>query len=492
MDQTRALRSAQELQLLASARMSPVLFHGKSMLPLFRDGDELTAVPAVWEDIQPGDIITYRLDDRFPTCRVMVKHGDHLVLGADNWRWARFEAWREDVLAQVVARQRDGVTLRHTDPEWVRHTQSALLHFRARNVVHQARSRAARLRYKVRERWISQQEGYRDLPSAIQVNLSAQCNLRCRMCPYLDIHTNPRAQRFMPRETFDKLLPVLKHVNTALFVGAGEPLFHKELLHFMQMTRDASASARIELTTNGTLLTKQVAAELIRLQVHKVHVSFDGLNEETVKAIRRGINYSRVLENIRALSELKRERGTQFPIIMINYMMGYGTYREFADFIPLARELGVREIQMLEIQPATAEDYADNMFHNLERDQGQLLRQALKTASYAGIQLHLPAVLKNACSHPYTPHIGEDGEVYPCCFLDYGGRQLYSEGHEVQMPVISFGNINKTPFREIWNSPGYVALRERLKVGDFPDYCHTCYKVREESADKVIQVLGPR
>jgi MoaA/NifB/PqqE/SkfB family radical SAM enzyme len=260
----------------------------------------------------------------------------------------------------------------------------------------------------------------------------------------------------------------------------------------MEKTRAASPTARIDITTNATLLTPEVASEMIRLGVHKVHISFDGLNEETVRAIRRGINYSRVLQNIRTLNQLKEEQNAFHPIIQINYMLGYGTYRELLDFIPLAKELGVREIQMLEMQPATEEDYADNMYNNLIRDEGQLLRQALKTASHAGIHLALPAVIKNACRHPYTPHIGEDGEVYPCCYLDYDGRQLYYDGQTVKLPTISFGNINRTPFVEIWNSPRYVELRKNLKAGNFSDYCHTCYKIREESADKVLQVLGPR
>jgi hypothetical protein len=42
MDQPHALRIAQELQVEASARLAPVLFHGKSMEPFFVYGDELT------------------------------------------------------------------------------------------------------------------------------------------------------------------------------------------------------------------------------------------------------------------------------------------------------------------------------------------------------------------------------------------------------------------------------------------------------------------
>lgn len=483
---------AQELQLQASARLEPVLFHGKSMLPFIEDGDELTIETVAWESIQPGDIITYRLADRFPTCRVASKQGDHLVLIADNWRGASYEAWREDVLGRVSALKRGNQTLRRTDAEWVRYAQGILLRRRARRTAARVRTQVARVRNKAEDAWVIWRKGYTELPRGIQINVSSRCNLHCRMCPYLEIHKNPNVQRYMTAETFTKLMPVVKDIGAVSFCGAGEPLFHKELLHFMEMTRQAGPQTHIELTTNATMLTREIAAELIRLRVRKVHLSLDGLHPETVTAIRRGIPHSRVLENIRGLAELKKETKSPFPILMINYMMGYGTYGEFADFILLARELGATEIQVLEMQPATAEDYADNMLNNLDRDQGRMLREAIKRASQAGIRLHLHGVVKDACYHPYTPHIGEDGEVYPCCFLDYDGRQLYSEGQEVRLEPISYGNINKTSFREIWNSPAYVELRTRDAVGDFPDYCRTCYNVRAETADKITQILGPR
>lgn len=492
MNQRQALLHAQELQLLASARLEPVLFHGKSMEPFFLDGDELWAEAVAWEEIRPGDIITYRLTDQFPTCRVMEKKGSHLLLSTDNWRWAHFEAWQEDVLGRIVARRRDGRILRHTDPEWTQTAQQLVLRYRARKLAKYVRARAGRVPFRLRERWLSWQTRYSELPYNIQVNVSSRCNLRCRMCPYLEIHKNPNVQHYMSRETFEKLLPVIRNTKAVAFVGAGEPLFNKDLVHFMELTRKASPDAQIEVTTNATMLTPHWAQALIRLRVHKVHLSFDGLNPETVESIRRGVRSSQVLQNIQRLAELKKEKESFFPILMINYMVGYGTYRELVDFIPLARELGVKEIQMLEIQPATADDYADNLFNNLKLDQGRLLRQALKRASHAGIQLHLPGVRPNSCTHPYIPHIGEDGEVYPCCYLDYDGRQLYYQGKEVKLPAVSFGNINRTNFREIWNSPAYRALRARNLVGDFPDHCRTCYNVRAETAEKVKQVLGPR
>lgn len=154
--------AAKELQLRASTQHEPVLFHGKSMLPFLEDGDELTVEPVAWEDIVPGDIITYRLDERFPTCRVASKQGDHLNLIADNWRGARFKAWRDDVLGRVAARRRGSEILRRTDTTWKQYGQGILLRRRARSAAARVRSQAARVRHKLRDSWLVWRKGLRN------------------------------------------------------------------------------------------------------------------------------------------------------------------------------------------------------------------------------------------------------------------------------------------------------------------------------------------
>jgi MoaA/NifB/PqqE/SkfB family radical SAM enzyme len=480
---------ARELQLEHSTKLGSVLFHGNSMLPFLRDGDELIVQPVAWESIRVGDIVTYRLDDRFPTCRVARRDGDKLVLRADN-RPASFQVWRQDVLGQVVSRTRGGRILRATDWEWRAATLARLGRHRLSGGMSRVRRRLRWARTRVRKRWLRLRHGYRELPPAIQFNVARPCNLHCRMCPYLELHSDESRARYMSVETFEKLLPVVPLLDRVHFSGSGEPTFNKDLTRFMRMVRERHPNKRIDLTTNGTRLTESLARELIDLPLYQVHVSFDGASPETVRAIRRGVDYSRVMANLRALDEQKRRLGRIHPIVMVNYMTGYGTYREIVDFVRLAKEVGVREIQLLEMQPACAEDFSDNLLNNLERDRGKALREAVKLAESYGIQIHLPITQRNACYYPTIPHIGEDGEVYACCFLDYDGRQLYSEGRVVQMPGISFGNAARSGFKQVWESEAFVELRTRDARGDFPEYCRACYNARIHTSEKVREVFG--
>jgi MoaA/NifB/PqqE/SkfB family radical SAM enzyme len=484
MDRDRAWRIAQEMRLGTG---ETALFHGNSMSPFLEDGDRLTVAPVAWSDIVPGDVVTYRLEDKFPTLRVVAKTPNKLWMIGDNWPNRRFEAWPEHILGRVVARTRSGSTVSADSLSWRARSQYALQTYRAGSAV----ARAKRLPERVASRLAKRRSQRFPRPPNVQVNVSSTCNLKCRMCPYLEVHQDPTHLEFMSPETFERILPIVVEIGAVHFSGSGEPLFNRRLFDFMALVRRAAPGASIDLTTNGTLLTEERARGLVELGVNKIHVSFDGLPERA-ETIRINVNGRKVIDNIRRLAEIKRAAGSRYPIVQINYMLGYGTYWDLVKFVQLGREIGVGEIQLLEMQPATAEDAADNLCRGTHHDQGAALKTALMLARYYNIALHLPTVTEGACYYPYNPHIAEDGEVYPCCYLDYDGRQLYHGGAEHRLPAVTFGNAARQPFDEIWGSADFVALRERNARGEFDAHCRVCYDIRHETAERVKEVLGLR
>ena len=123
----RARRIAQELQLSGSSNHQLAHFHGKTMLPFLREGDQMAVAPVAWEDIRVGDILTYRFLERYPTRRVTQIRRDELVLKGDSISGLpEFVVAREDVLGRAEARLRDGVWCRRSDWAWRRATYSAL------------------------------------------------------------------------------------------------------------------------------------------------------------------------------------------------------------------------------------------------------------------------------------------------------------------------------------------------------------------------------
>jgi signal peptidase I len=109
---------AKELQLELSSTQRTLYFHGESMRPFLVEGDEVVVEPVEWDAIRPGDVITYRYLERFPTRRVMRKSAAELQLWCENWPDRSFQAGRDDILGRAVARRRGEEWLHITDLAW--------------------------------------------------------------------------------------------------------------------------------------------------------------------------------------------------------------------------------------------------------------------------------------------------------------------------------------------------------------------------------------
>lgn len=483
---------ARELHLENSAALGAVEFHGRSMRPLLRDGDTLLVEAAPWESLRPGDLIVYRFDDRYPALRIAEKLADKLFLTADNWPSPVFEAWRDDVLGRVTGFRRDGREVGSDAAAWRRAAALARLKYRYGRAKTLVRRKLRALVKRARAHVAALRAGMAGMPEALQLNVSSVCNLTCRMCPYLGVHQDDAYLTFMSLETFERLLPTIAAVGAVHFSGSGEPLYNKHVLGFMDRVRTKCPKAHVSLITNGTLLRRDVAAEIVRLGVDSVTISIDGATATTVESIRRNSDFELIVENVRYLSELKRERGSVRPRLFANYMTGYGTYRELPDFIRLAKSIGIEEVRLLEIQPSCAEDVVDNLVEGVRQDEGRRLRYAIQLGQRSGVTVVPPMVSANACLFPYHPHVSESGEVYPCCYMDYDGRTLFDGTQHVRLGALSFGNTDTADFRRAWNAPEYRDFRRRNKAGDFPGHCGTCFAIRATTADKVARILGPR
>lgn len=487
MDQTDARRLARELQL-TDGRMA-VEFHGRSMEPFLLDGDDLEVEPVAWDDIRAGDIVTYRLDERFPTFRVVRVLPSKLILRGDNWPFADFEAWPEDILGRVTARVRGTVRLRTVDAEWRWRTRLMLVDDRLRRFKRRTIAETRRIRGGVRRRLSGLTSPFGEMPSGLHVNISATCNLGCKMCPYLDVHDAVTYDQEMSEETFAALLPSLRKLPSLHLSGSGEPFFNRNVIRFVEMARAANPRIDVDITTNGTLLTERLARELVRVKLTRLVVSIDGVSEKTVGAIRIGINLPKVLANLRILAAVKKELGRSAPVVRVNYMVGYGSYEELPAFISSAKSLGVAEVNVMEVLTGTEEAFRDNLLNSIARDGGRVLREARKRAAAMGVKLVLPTTQHDACMHPYTPHVSEHGDVSPCCYVDYDGRTLWKEGEAVRLPQLDYGNVREKSFVDIWRSQAFAELRARDRHGDFPDFCQTCQSVRVQTSKAVHAVI---
>lgn len=326
--------------------------------------------------------------------------------------------------------------------------------------------------------------GYRGLPVNVNICVSEYCNFECRMCPFISMHDN---QKHMTPETFERFLPLIAVTGKAHFTGFGDPSFNRHLVEFIERIRDEVPGAKVELTTNASTLTETFARALIDSGLYRLVVAIDGARQETVEAIRKGMDFPRVIENLRRFQALKAEAGVELPRLRINYSMGYRNYFEIVESVELARSLGAAEMSYIEMQPANEEDFRGDMAHCMAEDDGALLKEALARLTRYGIWYKLQPWPDDHCPVVKVPHVAEGGEVFPCYYLT--GRSIYADGKVMELPSMPFGNVNETDFRSIWNSPDYRRFRENCLSGRFTDYCQHCHNSRTFGGRKLKQVL---
>src|SRR5512147_996059 len=107
-----------------------------------------------------------------------------------------------------------------------------------------------------------------DQLTKLYVEITTACNLDCIMCIRRAWH-EPIGT--MPHATFAALvdqLAALPAPPTIHLSGYGEPMSHRYFLDFVRMAKELGA--KVEVTTNGTMLDEDMANALLDLDLDRL------------------------------------------------------------------------------------------------------------------------------------------------------------------------------------------------------------------------------
>ena len=133
-----------------------------------------------------------------------------------------------------------------------------------------------------------------DVPFTMNIFPTNACNFRCNYCAQsLGAECLKTKYNFsyetMPIELFHRAVEQMREFSRSFkllsFMGHGEPLLHKKLPEMIHMVNDAGIAERIEIITNGSLLTHNLSEQLVEAGVDNVRVSLQGLSAEKYKSI---------------------------------------------------------------------------------------------------------------------------------------------------------------------------------------------------------------
>jgi MoaA/NifB/PqqE/SkfB family radical SAM enzyme len=131
----------------------------------------------------------------------------------------------------------------------------------------------------------------------VYIEPTNRCNLECVTC-IRNCWDEPLGE--MSPATFARIVEGLRTLSRppdVLFGGLGEPLAHPDIADMVQQAKALGSS--VELITNGTLLNKPLAMQLIDAGLDILWVSLDGATPESYKDVRLGAALPEVLANLR-------------------------------------------------------------------------------------------------------------------------------------------------------------------------------------------------
>ncbi len=142
-------------------------------------------------------------------------------------------------------------------------------------------------------------------------NMTRRCNLRCAHC-----YASARAQAAPGELTTDEAKAFIDDLAAfgcpVLLFSGGEPTARPDLIELGAYA--VQAGLRAVISTNGTLITPELAAEIKRAGFSYVGVSLDGLRETNDRF--RGVEgaFDQALRGIRACLEAGVKAGLRFTI----------------------------------------------------------------------------------------------------------------------------------------------------------------------------------
>ncbi len=170
-----------------------------------------------------------------------------------------------------------------------------------------------------------------NFPKIIQIETNILCNGGCDFCPQKDAI---RETKIMPNEIWQKIVDESrgKEIIYRPFM-VNEPLTDKRLSEIIRYIKQ-DETAKVELNSNGGLLTEEWGVELIEAGVDIIRFSVDGFSKDSYRKSGRGDDYEQIFENINNFIELKKRMKSDVIIFarMIDMDINKNEQKDFLEY----------------------------------------------------------------------------------------------------------------------------------------------------------------
>lgn len=275
------------------------------------------------------------------------------------------------------------------------------------------------------------------LPPYYVIEPTSICNFKCSICPHS--LSGELKNGHMSFDLFKKIIKQIKGNAKAIqLYWMGEPLLCPQLFEMIKYAK-SQTTAKIIISTNGSLLSTENISLLLSSGLDKIIISCDASSsQEIYTGIRNGGNIKRLNENIENLLQLSKESTIKIELQFIEMFLNKSELDAFKKRW---------ENKNCKITISCLYDWAGQM------------------PSLATLSDNLSPVRnsnRTPCSDLWNKMcVHFNGDVSLCCF-DYGAK-------------VTLGDANKMSLKKIWNGMKINEIRQLHLQGQFTmPLCNQC------------------
>jgi len=325
-------------------------------------------------------------------------------------------------------------------------------------------------------------------PYNFEIEITHRCNKRCITCEHT--YWKEDTNWDLKFEDFKRTCGYFPKLIWVNLTGEGDAFLNKDYLKMIKYLKDRDIT--IYLVDSFDLINEKIAEQLIKLNVNGIYISFDAATKQTYEKIKVGCKFERTLKNIKKIIELKKKYKTPFPHLYFRYVYNKLNYKEMPDFINLVRSLGTREDlgEEMDIGFTGLLTFPEiqKYFLKFGDIQKKIIDETHKRSKQCGIPIKFEVNDRrlniNKCMAWMEPYIMRDGYVMPCCAVMMSNKRDFLRKH-------ALGNVNKEPFKKIWNSKKYSIFKKYINNPrkPVPSICANCRPFDTRKRQKKYGIL---
>lgn len=289
-------------------------------------------------------------------------------------------------------------------------------------------------------------------PTILNIEVTNICNLNCPICS----NRLATSKGFISLEFLDKLIDKNRSLlegQTVWLHFAGEPLLHPKLSEIIKKLKSNNINTR--LSTNATLLDRDLAYEIMAAGLDYIVFSVDGNTKDSYEKIRVGADFDKVVKNILDFLDVKKVNGFSTKT-QIQFIKTKLNETESKDFIEkwMATDIDCVNIKSLSTRAGR-----------------------VNLTDFLTVNKHPKKIYQKPCFYLWdTLIVLWNGKVITCC------QDLLGE--------CIVGDANTQSLEEIWNSSKIKKLRSEQLNHKFSGICAGCADKKHCSSSYVSYIGG--